>query len=196
MSTPSPAKGKIIIFSAPSGAGKTTIVHEVLRRLSCLEFSVSATTRPKREHEINGRDYYFLTEDRFNHYVRKGSFLEWEEVYPGRYYGTFFSEVERIVSHGNSAVFDVDVKGGLNIKQHYQQEALAIFIMPPSPETLRDRLEKRGTEDAAEIDKRMARVMEELALAPQFDKMVYNDHLETAIQETVQLIRVFLGLAE
>lgn len=189
-------KGKIIIFSAPSGAGKTTIVHEVLRRLSCLEFSVSATTRPKREHEINGRDYYFLTEDKFNYYVKKGSFLEWEEVYPGRYYGTFFSEVQRIITHGNSAVFDVDVKGGLNIKQHYKDEALAIFIMPPSPEALRERLERRGTEDQAEIEKRMARVMEELEMAPQFDKIVYNEVLETAIQETVRVIRDFLDLPQ
>jgi guanylate kinase len=189
-------KGKIVIFSAPSGAGKTTIVHEVLRRLSCLEFSVSATTRPKREHEINGRDYYFLTEDKFNYYVKKGSFLEWEEVYPGRYYGTFFSEVQRIITHGNSAVFDVDVKGGLNIKQHYKAEALAIFIMPPSPEALRERLVRRGTEDQAEIDKRMARVMEELEMAPQFDKIVYNEVLETAIQETVTIIREFLELPQ
>jgi guanylate kinase len=185
-----------VIFSAPSGAGKTTIVHEVLRRLSCLEFSVSATTRPKREHEINGRDYYFLSEEKFRHYVQKGSFLEWEEVYPGRFYGTFFTEVDRIISHGNSAVFDVDVKGGLNIKRHYQGEALAIFIMPPSPEALRERLEKRGTEDQAEIDKRMARVMEELDRAPEFDRMVYNEDLETAIQETTQLIRDFLNLPE
>lgn len=189
-------KGKIIIFSAPSGAGKTTIVHEVLRRLSCLEFSVSATTRPKREHEINGRDYYFLPEDKFRHYVQKGSFLEWEEVYPGRYYGTFFSEVDRIITHGNSAVFDVDVKGGLNIKQHYGAEALSIFIMPPSPEALRQRLEKRGTEDQDEINKRMARVMEELDEAPKFDKIVYNEDLETAIQETVTLISRFLEIQE
>jgi len=196
MTTPPLRKGRIVIFSAPSGAGKTTIVHEVLRRLSCLEFSVSATTRPKREHEINGRDYYFLAEEKFRHYVQKGSFLEWEEVYPGRFYGTFFTEVERIISHGNSAVFDVDVKGGLNIKQHYQGEALAIFIMPPSPEALRERLEKRGTEDQAEIDKRMARVMEELERAPEFDRMVYNEDLETAIQETTQLIRDFLNLPE
>ncbi len=196
MTTPPLRKGRIVIFSAPSGAGKTTIVHEVLRRLSCLEFSVSATTRPKREHEINGRDYYFLSEEKFRHYVQKGSFLEWEEVYPGRFYGTFFTEVDRIISHGNSAVFDVDVKGGLNIKRHYQGEALAIFIMPPSPEALRERLEKRGTEDPAEIDKRMARVMEELERAPEFDRMVYNEDLETAIQETTQLIRDFLNLPE
>ena len=196
MTTPPLRKGRIVIFSAPSGAGKTTIVHEVLRRLSCLEFSVSATTRPKREHEINGRDYYFLAEEKFRHYVQKGSFLEWEEVYPGRFYGTIFTEVERIISHGNSAVFDVDVKGGLNIKQHYQGEALAIFIMPPSPEALRERLEKRGTEDQAEIDKRMARVMEELERAPEFDRIVYNEDLETAIQETIQLIRDFLNLPE
>lgn len=196
MNIPPVRKGKIIIFSAPSGAGKTTIVHEVLRRLSCLEFSVSATTRPKREHEINGRDYYFLTEDKFRHYVQKGSFLEWEEVYPGRYYGTFFSEVHRIITHGNSAVFDVDVKGGLNIKQHYGPEALSIFIMPPSPEALRQRLEKRGTEDQAEIDKRMARVMEELDESPRFDKIVYNEDLETAIQETVTLISRFLEIPE
>lgn len=192
MSNPPVRKGKIIIFSAPSGAGKTTIVHEVLKRLSYLEFSVSATTRPKREHEINGRDYYFLTEERFKYYVEKGSFLEWEEVYAGRFYGTFLSEVQRIITHGNSAVFDVDVKGGINIKSYYKTEALSIFIMPPSPEVLRQRLVNRGTESADEIERRMARVMEELDMAPQFDKIIVNEVLDIAIEQTVDAIHAFL----
>lgn len=192
MNNPPVRKGKIIIFSAPSGAGKTTIVHEVLKRLSYLEFSVSATTRPKREHEINGRDYYFLTEERFKYYVEKGSFLEWEEVYAGRFYGTFLSEVQRIITHGNSAVFDVDVKGGINIKSYYKSEALSIFIMPPSPEVLRQRLVNRGTESADEIERRMARVMEELDMAPQFDKIIINEVLDTAIEQTVEAIHTFL----
>jgi guanylate kinase len=192
MSNPPVRKGKIIIFSAPSGAGKTTIVHEVLKRLSYLEFSVSATTRPKREHEINGRDYYFLTEERFKYYVEKGSFLEWEEVYAGRFYGTFLSEVQRIITHGNSAVFDVDVKGGINIKSYYKAEALSIFIMPPSTEVLRQRLVNRGTESSDEIERRMARVMEELDMAPQFDKIIVNEVLESAIEQTVEAIHAFL----
>jgi len=192
MSNPPVRKGKIIIFSAPSGAGKTTIVHEVLKRLSYLEFSVSATTRHKREHEINGRDYYFLTEDRFKYYVEKGSFLEWEEVYAGRYYGTFLSEVQRIITHGNSAVFDVDVKGGINIKSYYKAEALSIFIMPPSTEVLRQRLVNRGTESPEEIERRMARVMEELDMAPQFDTIIVNEVLSDAIDKTVEVIHSFL----
>jgi len=192
MSNPPVRKGKIIIFSAPSGAGKTTIVHEVLKRLSYLEFSVSATTRPKREHEINGRDYYFLTEERFKYYVEKGSFLEWEEVYAGRFYGTFLSEVQRIITHGNSAVFDVDVKGGINIKSYYKAEALSIFIMPPSTEVLRQRLVNRGTESSDEIERRMARVMEELDMAPQFDKIIVNEVLDSAIEQTVEAIHAFL----
>jgi guanylate kinase len=192
MSNPPVRKGKIIIFSAPSGAGKTTIVHEVLKRLSYLEFSVSATTRPKREHEINGRDYYFLTEERFKYYVEKGSFLEWEEVYAGRYYGTFLSEVQRIITHGNSAVFDVDVKGGINIKSYYKAEALSIFIMPPSTEVLRQRLVNRGTESPDEIERRMARVMEELDMAPQFDTIIVNEVLNDAIEKTVEAIHAFL----
>jgi guanylate kinase len=192
MSNPPVRKGKIIIFSAPSGAGKTTIVHEVLKRLSYLEFSVSATTRPKREHEINGRDYYFLTEERFKYYVEKGSFLEWEEVYAGRYYGTFLSEVQRIITHGNSAVFDVDVKGGINIKSYYKAEALSVFIMPPSTEVLRQRLVNRGTESPDEIERRMARVMEELDMAPQFDTIIVNEVLNDAIEKTVEAIHAFL----
>lgn len=187
-------KGKIIIFSAPSGAGKTTIVHEVLKRLTYLEFSVSATTRPKREHEINGRDYYFLNEDKFRYYIEKGSFLEWEEVYPGRYYGTFLTEVQRIITHGNSAVFDVDVKGGLSIKKFYGAEALSLFIMPPSVEVLHQRLVGRGTEDTEEITKRMARVHEELDMAPMFDKIIINEDLNTAIEDTLKHIREFLGI--
>jgi len=192
MNTTPVRKGKIVIFSAPSGAGKTTIVHEVLKSLSCLEFSVSATTRPKREYEINGRDYYFLTEERFRYYVEKGSFLEWEEVYSGRFYGTFLSEVQRIITHGNSAVFDVDVKGGLSIKSYYQEEALSIFIMPPSVEVLRQRLVNRKTESPEEIDKRMERVMEELDMAPRFDQIIVNENLEVAINQTLQVIQEFL----
>jgi len=194
MSIPLAKKGKIIILSAPSGAGKTTIVQECLKRISTLEFSVSATTRPKRDHEISGRDYYFMTAEKFQYYIDKGSFLEWEEVYPGRYYGTFLSEVQRIITHGHSAVFDVDVMGGLNIKKHYGAEALALFIMPPSVEVLQQRLIARGTETLVEVEKRMAKVEQELAVAPQFDQIILNDNLPDAIDQTLSCIHNFLQI--
>jgi len=186
-------RGKIIIFSAPSGAGKTTIVHAVLQRIAFLEFSISATTRPKRTHEINGRDYYFLNEEKFRHYLDKGSFLEWEEVYPGKFYGTFFSEVERIVTHGNSAVFDVDVKGGLNIKKYYGSEALSIFIMPPGKDALRTRLMARATESSQEIENRLQKAEAELSFSNQFDQVVVNDDLAIAVDKVERYILNFIN---
>jgi len=186
-------RGKIIIFSAPSGAGKTTIVHAVLQRIAFLEFSISATTRPKRTHEINGRDYYFLNEEKFRHYLDKGSFLEWEEVYPGKFYGTFFSEVERIVTHGNSAVFDVDVNGGLNIKKYYGSEALSIFIMPPGKDALRTRLMARATESPQEIENRLQKAEAELSFSNQFDQVVVNDDLAIAVDKVERYILNFIN---
>lgn len=186
-------RGKIIIFSAPSGAGKTTIVHAVLQRIAFLEFSISATTRPKRPHEINGRDYYFLNEEKFKYYIDKGSFLEWEEVYPGKFYGTFFSEVERIVSHGNSAVFDVDVNGGLNIKKYYGSEALSIFIMPPGKDALRTRLLARATESPQEIENRLLKAEAELSFSNQFDQVVVNDDLAIAVDKVERFILNFIN---
>jgi len=186
-------RGKIIIFSAPSGAGKTTIVHAVLQRIAFLEFSISATTRPKRPHEINGRDYYFLNEEKFRYYLDKGSFLEWEEVYPGKFYGTFFSEVERIVTHGNSAVFDVDVKGGLNIKKYYGSEALSIFIMPPGKDALRTRLMARATESPQEIENRLQKAEAELSFSNQFDQVVVNDDLAIAVDKVERYILNFIN---
>jgi len=186
-------RGKIIIFSAPSGAGKTTIVHAVLQRIAFLEFSISATTRPKRPHEINGRDYYFLNEEKFRHYLDKGSFLEWEEVYPGKFYGTFFSEVERIVTHGNSAVFDVDVKGGLNIKKYYGSGALSIFIMPPGKDALRTRLMARATESPQEIENRLQKAEAELSFSNQFDQVVVNDDLAIAVDKVERYILNFIN---
>lgn len=186
-------RGKIIIFSAPSGVGKTTIVHAVLQRIAFLEFSISATTRPKRPHEINGRDYYFLNEEKFKYYIDKGSFLEWEEVYPGKFYGTFFSEVERIVSHGNSAVFDVDVNGGLNIKKYYGSEALSIFIMPPGKDALRTRLLARATESPQEIENRLLKAEAELSFSNQFDQVVVNDDLAIAVDKVERFILNFIN---
>jgi guanylate kinase len=186
-------RGKIIIFSAPSGAGKTTIVHAVLQRIAFLEFSISATTRPKRPHEINGRDYYFLNEEKFRHYLDKGSFLEWEEVYRGKFYGTFFSEVERIITHGNSAVFDVDVKGGLNIKKYYGSEALSIFIMPPGKDALRTRLMARATESPQEIENRLQKAEAELSFSNQFDQVVVNDDLAIAVDKVERYILNFIN---
>jgi len=186
-------RGKIIIFSAPSGAGKTTIVHAVLQRIAFLEFSISATTRPKRPHEINGRDYYFLNEEKFRYYLDKGSFLEWEEVYPGKFYGTFFSEVERIVTHGNSAVFDVDVNGGLNIKKYYGSEALSIFIMPPGKDALRTRLMARATESPQEIENRLQKAEAELSFSNQFDQVVVNDDLAIAVDKVERYILNFIN---
>ena len=185
--------GKIIIFSAPSGAGKSTIVLEVLKRIEKLEFSVSATTRPKRSYEINGRNYYFIPAEKFRYYIEHDKFLEWQEVYPGRYYGTFRSEVERIVTHGNSAVFDVDVQGGINLKRIFKDQARSFFIQPPSLDVLQQRLEKRGTETPEDIDKRMAKAAHELTFAPYFDEIILNDTLEDAIHEIVTKINLFIS---
>ncbi|MCZ2355829.1 MAG: guanylate kinase [Bacteroidia bacterium] len=184
--------GKIIIFSAPSGAGKSTIVFEVLKRIERLEFSVSATTRPKRNYEINGRDYYFISIEKFRYYIEKDKFLEWQEVYPDRFYGTFRSEVDRIVTHGNSAVFDVDVQGGINLKKIFQEQARSFFIQPPSLEVLRQRLEKRNTETPEELDRRIKKAAHELTFAPYFDEIILNDDLGQAIQEIVTKINLFI----
>jgi guanylate kinase len=185
-------KGKVIIFSAPSGSGKSTIVSALLTRLDNLEFSVSATSRAPRGEERHGREYYFLTGDEFRHRVERGDFVEWEEVYAGTHYGTLRSEVERIWAKGNVIIFDIDVKGGINLKQKFGAHALSIFIMPPSIEALEKRLLKRGTESEETIKKRIGRAELELSYAPQFDKIIVNDDLEKAIDETEEAIRKFI----
>ena len=186
-------KGKLIIFSAPSGAGKTTIVRHLLDRNLNLEFSVSATSRTPRPKETNGKDYYFLAEKEFKQKIENNEFLEWEEVYNGNYYGSLKSEVERIRNLGKNVIFDVDVVGGLNIKKFYGDEALAIFVQPPSIEELRQRLISRSTETEEKIKMRIAKAEHELGFANQFDKLVTNNDLNQACREAENIIREFIG---
>ena len=184
--------GKLIIFSAPSGAGKSTIVHHILTCGFNMEFSVSATSREPRLNEVQGTDYYFLTTDEFRSRIRKNEFLEYEEVYPNSFYGTLRTEVERITGSGKNVVFDIDVLGGINIKKQYEDQALALFIAPPSIEVLYQRLINRGTDTPEMIAKRIGKAEFELSFAQQFDKVIVNDDLEKAKKEAERLIREFL----
>jgi guanylate kinase len=187
------SKGKAIIFSAPSGAGKTTIVRHLLSVPDLqLSFSVSATSRPIRGHEVNGKDYFFVTPDEFRARVTDGDFLEWEEVYKDQYYGTLHTEIERIWSEGKNVIFDVDVIGGLNLKEHFGNNGLAVFVQPPSIEVLRFRLRNRSTETAEKIAMRIAKAQEELSYAPKFDYVLINDQLDTALQDAERTVREFL----
>jgi guanylate kinase len=185
--------GKLVIFSAPSGAGKTTIVHSVLAMFPQLKFSVSACSRAQRPGEVDGKDYYFLSEQGFRENIANNAFLEWEEVYPGNFYGTLTSELERIWKTGHHVVFDVDVKGGLNIKKKYPTLALSIFIMPPSLSELENRLRNRQTESEEALLKRLQKASFEIDFANEFDKIIINDNLERAIADAALLIRSFLG---
>ncbi|WP_167609751.1 guanylate kinase [Maribellus sediminis] len=186
-------KGKLIIFSAPSGAGKTTIVRHLLAKGFDLEFSISATSRQPRHTETHGKDYYFLTAEEFAKKVDNEEFLEWEEVYKGTRYGTLKSEVERIRNKGKNVIFDVDVVGGLNIKKYYGDEALAVFVQPPSVEELRNRLTGRSTETEEKIAMRIAKAEHELSFAPKFDVVIVNDDLERAFVEAEKIISDFLN---
>jgi len=185
-------EGKLVIFSAPSGAGKTTIVRAILNHLHELEFSVSACSRPMRKNEIDGRDYYFLGIEGFKEKIEADAFLEWEEVYKNHYYGTLRSEVERIWTKGKHVIFDVDVYGGLNIKQQYGDQALSIFVMPPSVLTLEERLRNRSTDVEENIQKRMEKARHEISMAGKFDKIIINDKLDTAIAEALATLTEFL----
>jgi guanylate kinase len=187
-------QGKLIIFSAPSGAGKTTIVRHLLDKDLNLEFSISATSRGMRHTETNGKDYYFLSSEEFRSKIDNNEFLEWEEVYSGTYYGTLKSEVERIRSIGKNVIFDVDVVGGCNIKKFYGGEALAVFVQPPSVEELRKRLVSRSTDAPEVIDKRIAKADYELTFASQFDCIIVNEDLENAFIEAEKCIREFIAL--
>jgi guanylate kinase len=186
-------KGKLIIFSAPSGAGKTTIVRYLLERELNLAFSVSATSRKPRINETDGLDYYFLDNETFMKKVNNGEFLEWEEVYAGTCYGTLKSEVERLTSEGKNVLFDVDVVGGINIKKFYGSEALSIFVQPPSIDELRKRLNARNTDAQEVIEKRVAKAAFELTFAPQFDKVLINNTLTEAQLEAENLVRNFIN---
>jgi len=185
--------GKLIIFSAPSGAGKTTIVRHLLELDLNLEFSISATSRRMRHTETNGKDYYFLTPEEFRIKIENDEFLEWEEVYSGTYYGTLKSEVERIRSNGQNVIFDVDVVGGCNIKRFYGDEALAVFVQPPSVEELRNRLISRCTDTSEVIEKRVAKAAYELTFANQFDCIIVNSYLTKAFEEAERCIREFIA---
>lgn len=185
--------GKLIIFSAPSGSGKSTIINHLLQQDLNLAFSISATSRPPRGTERDGVEYFFLTPDEFRERIARDEFLEYEEVYPGRFYGTLKSQVEKQLTAGQNVVFDVDVVGGCNIKKYYGERALSVFIQPPSVEELRRRLVGRGTDAPEVIEDRVAKAEYELGFAPQFDVVVVNDNLEEAQQRAYDVIRNFLN---
>lgn len=186
-------KGKLIIFSAPSGSGKSTLIQYLMQQGLPLSFSVSATSRQPRGNEQNGKDYYFMSIDEFREHIGNGDFLEYEEVYPGKYYGTLKSEIERLRGSHRHVIFDVDVVGGLNIKRFYGNDALSIFIKPPSVDVLHERLVKRGTDAPEVITTRIAKAVKELSYAPQFDKIVVNDDLEKAKKQVLELVTNFIN---
>ncbi len=185
--------GKLIIFSAPSGAGKSTLVNYLLTRNLNMEFSISATSRLPRGEEQHGKEYYFLTPDEFRTKVKNNEFLEYEEVYENCFYGTLRSEVDRIISQGKNVVFDIDVVGGLNVKKQYGDQALAVFIAPPSVEELEQRLRGRGTDSPEKIEERINKAEYELSFAPKFDVVIVNDDLEKAKSEAETVLRKFLA---
>lgn len=186
-------KGKCIIFSAPSGAGKTTIVQHLLREMEELSFSVSATTRKPRVYEKHGEDYYFLSVDEFKNHIENNDFLEWEEVYKDCYYGTLKSEVSRIWETGKHVIFDVDVVGGKNLKENLGDTALGIFVQPPSVNSLEDRLKKRSTETAETLAMRISKAEHELSYSKYFDEVLVNNELEKALTEAELLVSNFIG---
>jgi guanylate kinase len=191
-----PKQGKLIVFSAPSGSGKTTIVHHLLEQKELnLGFSVSATSRPRRAQEEHGRDYYFLSKEAFEKHIKNNDFLEWEEVYKDNYYGTLQAEVERIWKEGKAVIFDIDVVGGLRIKNKYSEKTLAIFVQPPSLEVMEQRLRNRKTETEEKIIERLNKAEKELKFATDFDVILINDDLETAKKEAKRLVETFLKKA-
>lgn len=186
-------KGKLLVFSAPSGSGKTTIVRHLLNQEDLnLEFSVSCTTREARGEETNEKDYYFISLEDFKKHIKAEEFVEWEEVYRDNFYGTLKSEVERIWAKGKNVIFDIDVSGGLRIKSKFQQETLAVFVKPPSIDELKIRLKKRSTESEDKINMRIAKASVELATAPQFDKIIKNYDLDVAKVDAYELVKNFL----
>ncbi|MCR4558640.1 MAG: guanylate kinase [Bacteroidales bacterium] len=185
---------KVIIISAPSGSGKSTLISFLMKENALrLEFSVSATTRQPRGQEVNGKDYHFLSVNDFEKKISENAFIEYEQVYQGRYYGTLKSEIERIFSNGNNVIFDVDVKGGINLKKIFGDKALSVFIQPPSVEELRKRLQGRGTDSVEEIEKRVAKAEEEMSYAKNFDRIIINDDLEKASKKIIETVKEFVG---
>ncbi|MFO7701365.1 MAG: guanylate kinase [Psychroflexus maritimus] len=188
-------QGKLIVFSAPSGSGKTTIVRYLLGKEELnLDFSISATSRAPRNHEKEGTDYYFMSLTTFKNHIKNDDFLEWEEVYRDNFYGTLKKEVERIWAQGKHVVFDIDVVGGLDIKKIYPERTLAVFVQPPSIEELKIRLKKRKTESDDKINMRVAKASIELATAPQFDHIIVNNELNVALEEAYDLVKEFIEI--
>tara|TARA_B100000902_G_C27044191_1_gene780863 strand:- start:172 stop:753 length:582 start_codon:yes stop_codon:yes gene_type:complete len=185
--------GKAIILSAPSGAGKTTIVKKLIKTQMPLIFSISACSRPKRNNEINGKDYHFLSVEEFKKNISNNSFIEWEEVYENNFYGTLKTEINRIWKSNNHVIFDVDVIGGIALKKYFNEKALSIFIDPPSAEVLFDRLKKRDTDDRHSLKRRMEKAESELSYKSQFDQIIKNDKLEVAIKQTTELVQNFIS---
>lgn len=184
--------GKLLVFTAPSGSGKTTIVRHVLSRFENTGFSVSATTRSKRPHEIHGKDYYYLSVETFKLWISLDAFAEWEEVYTGQFYGTLKSEIERLTAMGRNVVFDVDVKGAMSIQQLYPKETLTIFIKVPSMEALEKRLRLRGNESEESLEKRLTKARDELTYESHFDVVIVNDVLADALKEADDIVQKFL----
>ncbi|MES2427254.1 MAG: guanylate kinase [Bacteroidota bacterium] len=186
-------EGKLVIFSAPSGAGKTTIVKHLLTKFPELEFSISATTRLPRGDEENNKAYHFISKEEFLHLIAKKQFVEFEEVYSGTFYGTLRTEIERIWAKGKTVIFDIDVEGGLHLKRKYDGQALAIFVQPPSLAVLKERLVGRGTDSAEKLKERFIKAEKELNYAPRFDIILKNHELQTACKEAEELVKDFLG---
>ncbi len=187
-------KGKLLVFSAPSGSGKTTIVRHLLQQDDLnLEFSISCATREPRGQEVDGKDYYFISWEEFKKHIKAEEFVEWEEVYTNNYYGTLKSEVERIWAKGKNVIFDIDVSGGLRIKSKFSQETLAVFVKPPSVDELKRRLKERSTESDEKINMRIAKAHVELATAPQFDTIIKNYDLDVAKSEAYELVKNFIN---
>lgn len=187
------SKGLVVIFSAPSGAGKSTIVHHLLEKFPQIEFSVSATSRAPRGAEVDGKDYYFFTADQFEQKIANNEFVEYEEVYAGTYYGTLRSEIQRLWDKGAVIAFDVDVKGGVNIKRLFGENALSVFVMPPSIKVLEERLRSRGTDSPESIAKRLAKAEEEIEYSSKFDKVLINDDLRRAFEEAERIVGEFIS---
>jgi len=185
-------EGKLIILSAPSGAGKTTIVRHLLDLNLGLEFSISATSRKPRGEEHDGFDYYFISPDSFRQKIANNEFIEWEEVYENQFYGTLLSEIQRIWEKGNHALFDIDVKGGINLKNKFGNRALSLFVSPPSLEELSARLRNRNTDDEASLEKRIEKARYEMSFSDRFDRIIINDNLESAFKEADLIVRDFL----
>lgn len=183
---------KALIFSAPSGAGKSTVVNHLMETFPRLDFSITATTRPRSGNEENGKEYYFISREEFLDLIEKDAFVEWEEVYKDRYYGTLKLELERIWNGNKVAVFDVDVKGGINLKKKFGRSALSVFIAPPSLEVLRERLTRRGTDSAGAIEERLAKASLEMQDAPHFDVVLVNDRLEDTLDKATEIVAAFI----